>query len=98
MLERRGYVTGAFIASSVLSETYGLDRGFLVYDDISELAASVRDRSPMQLDADSQRDAYRMGDEVVGAALSWLGSDAVAQGGSAATEAPFPLLRLGASL
>jgi arylsulfatase A-like enzyme/Flp pilus assembly protein TadD len=61
LLHEAGYATGAFVSSVVLDSTYGLDRGFDVYDD--ELAG----------EPDSARfEVERSGERTVSAALSWL--------------------------
>jgi len=62
-----GWITAAFVGAAVLDSRYGLDQGFLTYDD--EIAGT--DATGMF--------AYprRRGDQVVEAALGWLG-DSVA--------------------
>jgi arylsulfatase A-like enzyme/Flp pilus assembly protein TadD len=61
----QGYRTGAFIGAEVLESSYGLNRGFEVYDDdISEGQG-----------ADSSRRSQRRADRVVDLALKWLTED-----------------------
>jgi arylsulfatase A-like enzyme/Tfp pilus assembly protein PilF len=62
VVRRRGYETGAFIASYVLQRKFGLEGGFQVYDD--DFAGD-----DPHLMAGSRR---RAGQEVVDAALKWL--------------------------
>jgi choline-sulfatase len=59
-----GWTTAAFIGASVLDSRYGLDQGFLTYDD--EIASTVATGMFAY--------ARRRGDEVAGAALRWLGA------------------------
>ena len=63
VLADRGWTTAAFIGAAVLDRRYGLDQGFLTYDD--EIIGT--DASGMLAYA------RRPGDEVVDAALRWLG-------------------------
>ncbi len=56
----RGYRTGAFIAALALNSTFGLARGFELYDD--DLGGSALGDQPLQ----------RRGGEVVDSALGWL--------------------------
>lgn len=56
----QGYRTGAFIAADVLHSSFGLDRGFDVYDD--DLAGE-----------DGEARSERPADHVADAALDWLG-------------------------
>lgn len=58
---RRGYHTGAFIAAIALDGSFGLDRGFEVYDD------HLGTQAPL-----APRLIQRRGDEVVSSALAWL--------------------------
>ena len=61
-LHDRGYVTGAFVASVILSRGYGLAQGFDEYDDrFSAGGASI-----------SLADLQRPGAEVAGDAVAWL--------------------------
>lgn len=62
MFREQGYRTGAFVASDVLHSSFGLDRGFDVYDD--DLAGE-----------DGTARAERRADEVLDAALDWLGRE-----------------------
>ncbi|HEX9637314.1 MAG TPA: sulfatase-like hydrolase/transferase [Acidobacteriota bacterium] len=62
-LQARGYRTGAFIASFVLSRQSGLDRGFHHYDDRLEVAGRQ-----------FLSDIERPGADVVAAAEAWLGA------------------------
>ncbi len=64
ILAENGWKTAAFIGASVLDSRYGLDQGFLTYDD--EIAST--DATGMFAYA------RRRGDQVVGAALRWLGA------------------------
>jgi len=59
-----GWETAAFVGAAVLDSRYGLDQGFLNYDD--EIAGT--DATGMFTYA------RRSGDKVVGAALDWLGA------------------------
>jgi len=67
VLADRGWTNAAFIGAAVLDRRYGLDQGFLTYDD--EIIGT--DATGMLAYA------RRPGDEVVDAALRWLG-DSVA--------------------
>jgi arylsulfatase A-like enzyme/Flp pilus assembly protein TadD len=60
-----GYRTGAFVGAFVLARRFGLDRGFVVYDDEVD--------SP---DGAQSFEAERRGDRVVDRALSWLAAPA----------------------
>lgn len=62
VLSKRGYDTGAFVASFILHSKFGLDRGFQTYDD--EMAGGERHGSETHL--------MRNGKQVVDAALAWL--------------------------
>ncbi|MBU0678193.1 MAG: sulfatase-like hydrolase/transferase [Verrucomicrobia bacterium] len=72
ILTARGYRSSAFVASSVLSSLYGLQRGFEYYDDISELESEEGSFHAHALTEDPQFNPYRMGNEVVSSALEWL--------------------------
>lgn len=72
MLAKQGYQTAAFTASSVLSSIYGLNRGFTIYDDLTELQPHTHTAHFQAFDPDPQHTPYRMGNEVVDTALSWL--------------------------
>jgi len=61
--KQRGYSTGAFVGSSVLSSVWGLSRGFDVYDD------RFPNQGLRQVDFDRLE---RPAEEVVSAALEWL--------------------------
>ncbi|MEZ5292931.1 MAG: sulfatase-like hydrolase/transferase [Vicinamibacterales bacterium] len=63
-LERAGYRTGAFVASFVLDARFGLNAGFDVYDGAARPRAIGGDLSVLE----------RPADEVVTAALGWLGT------------------------
>jgi choline-sulfatase len=54
----RGHRTGAFVSAAALDRSFGLDRGFEVYDD--------------RLEADGARALDRPADAVVDAAVAWL--------------------------
>jgi arylsulfatase A-like enzyme len=60
-LRERGLMTGAFVASGVLGPSRGLDQGFIVYNDAVNEGCSGAPR------------ARRPANEVVDAALEWLG-------------------------
>lgn len=60
LFRARGYRTGAFIAALVLNSSFGLARGFELYDD--DLGGTAIVDQPLQ----------RRGGEVVDAALTWL--------------------------
>jgi len=59
--QERGYRTGAFVSAFVLDSTFGLDRGFEVYDDNLVRAGASR-----------HFEVDRSGDAVTDAALAWL--------------------------
>ncbi len=61
VLRDAGYATAAFVAAFPLDSTFGLDRGFEVYDD----------RYPEGSDPTEFSLPERRGDEVVAAALAW---------------------------
>ncbi len=61
-LTARGYDTAAFVAAAVLDSSFGLDRGFQLYDDDLTLS-----RNPLQLAVPSRR-----GGVVTDLALAWL--------------------------
>ena len=61
-LAARGYDTAAFVAAAVLDSSFGLDRGFHLYDDGVTLS-----RNPLQLAVPSRRGAV-----VTDLALAWL--------------------------
>ncbi len=61
VFQQRGYRTGAFIGAWVLDSTFGLDRGFDLYDD--QIGGN---------DDLSNAITERRGDEVCDAALTWL--------------------------
>jgi arylsulfatase A-like enzyme/Tfp pilus assembly protein PilF len=61
-LKRQGYDTGAFVGSFVLNRKFGLDRGFIVYDD--DFASD--EPAPDALHRE------RRGQSVVDKALAWL--------------------------
>lgn len=61
VLKGRGYRTGAFVAAAVLSDAYGLDRGFDHYD--NDLGADTGGGDAV---------AERPGDAVCDAAIAWL--------------------------
>ena len=63
-LSAKGYRTGAFVAAFVLDGRWGLSQGFQNYDDHFKIAANEK------LDLAGVR---RPGNEVVDAALKWLG-------------------------
>jgi arylsulfatase A-like enzyme/Flp pilus assembly protein TadD len=63
LFRTRGYRTGAFIAAVALDGSFGLDRGFDLYDDF------LGEQSP-----DQPRLIQRRGDLVVDDALDWLKS------------------------
>ena len=63
LFRTRGYRTGAFIAAVALDGSFGLDRGFDVYDDF------LGEQGP-----DEPRLIQRRGDFVVDDALAWLKS------------------------
>ena len=64
LLVGEGWTTAAFLGAAVLDRRYGLDQGFLTYDD-----------TMTGIDATGMAAyARRPGNEVVDAALSWLGS------------------------
>ena len=65
LLQKRGYRTGAFIASFVLDKQFGLDRGFDYYDD--NLGP---DHAPAGVDPHNHK--MRIGELVVDSALGWL--------------------------
>lgn len=65
ILAKRGYRTGAFIAAYALDSTFGLDRGFDVYEDDLSGGYEPDPYHPVA--------AYRPGNQVVDSALSWLG-------------------------
>ena len=65
-LQQAGYETGAFVASYVLNDVFGLSQGFDVYDD------DLRGAEPTQ---DSIH-RFRDGKFVVDAASTWLNQDA----------------------
>jgi arylsulfatase A-like enzyme/Tfp pilus assembly protein PilF len=65
LLKNKGYQTAAFVSSSVLDATFGLNRGFDLYDDY----ASQKNRKQLQR-------RHRNGRNVVDAALSWLNNQA----------------------
>ena len=71
VLRAAGYRTGGFVGAYVLDRRFGLARGFDTYDDRVQRDPRGRDRL----------EAERRGDQVVDAALAWLGmpltSDAV---------------------
>lgn len=62
LLDRRGYDTGAFLASYVLNRKFGLQQGFRTYDDDLVGAAPTQDSIHR----------YRDGKLVVDSALKWL--------------------------
>jgi arylsulfatase A-like enzyme/Flp pilus assembly protein TadD len=82
-LRAQGYRTGAFIGAFVLDSTFGLDRGFDVYDD--DLSDAYDQEIAEALSV------YRAGDHVVDAALTWLGDGAAGGEGEPAppTATPF---------
>ncbi len=63
-LRENGYRTGAFVSSFVLDATFGLERGFDVYDDRMGTA-----------DPSARFEAERPADGVVDAALEWLDTE-----------------------
>jgi arylsulfatase A-like enzyme len=62
LLKQRGYNTSAFVAAFVLQAKFGLEQGFLVYDD---------DLSTADTGGDVLH-RYRDGREVVNSAIGWL--------------------------
>ena len=61
-LQQLGYMTGAFVASFVLSRSFGLDQGFDAYEDRFDPSGSRY----------SFADLQRRGSEVAGDAAAWL--------------------------
>jgi arylsulfatase A-like enzyme/Flp pilus assembly protein TadD len=61
VLREAGFATGAFVGAYPLDSTFGLDRGFEVYDD----------HYPKGSDPEAFAFAERKGDKVVGPALAW---------------------------
>jgi len=61
MLRAKGYRTGAFVGAFVLNRKFGLDRGFLEYDDFTGAEF-----------VDHRVERRRSGQIVVDAALAWL--------------------------
>ncbi len=73
ILLKRGYKTGAFTASSILSSCYGLNKGFLVYDDVNELGENIKAQLHRSLiDNDEQNMPYRAGNIMAASAIKWL--------------------------
>jgi arylsulfatase A-like enzyme/tetratricopeptide (TPR) repeat protein len=65
ILHRNGYTTAAFVSSFVLNSMWGLNRGFEVYDDATDVARDTKP-TPTLLE--------RRGDHTVDRALAWLAS------------------------
>lgn len=63
VLQRRGYRTGAFTSVVVLHNTYGLDQGFDVYDDVYE-GATLR--------SSGRTTSMRLANETCDRAIAWL--------------------------
>jgi arylsulfatase A-like enzyme/Flp pilus assembly protein TadD len=64
ILKQRGYDTGAFVAAFVLNRKFGLNSGFETFDD------DLSDAAQQGVGTH----AYRPGEQVVSAALRWLGT------------------------
>ena len=62
MFKQQGYRTGAFVSAFVLAQTFGLERGFDVYDDETTFG-------------EDEGHAERRADQVCDAALRWLESN-----------------------
>ncbi|MBU0678192.1 MAG: sulfatase-like hydrolase/transferase [Verrucomicrobia bacterium] len=80
ILKDNGYETAAFIACSILSSSYGLERGFDVYDENEEAMEEKAQAILYDAGDDHHVTRYRWGDVMADATIRWLESWSSAKG------------------